>query len=346
MMPAALLLSMLALAHAQEEAAPPPEAAPAADAPRVHYDIAADDIEGQVMSLEEVWAQQTPTELLTQAIVLQEAGNRDAALARLQFLDGRDPAPLATFQLGKTLELMEDYGGALAAYDRVLARSDADAEVLHEAAFRRVLVLEDLDRHKESLAQVKALKRANTWGEGDRLDLELHQGIAELSSGKAKRGIKRIERALAALEGSTARPWVRARARAHLAGYLLQEAAALELIGDKKAARRLQERSDLMIAAEQQILAIVQLGEPEYALEGLRMIGDAYLQLYDDLLAAPPPAGLDDAQAAIYRAEVEKKATILRDKARVYYDHGIRLAERLDWQGSIRADLHARFEAL
>ncbi|MFT4976864.1 MAG: hypothetical protein ACI8S6_002769, partial [Myxococcota bacterium] len=231
------------------------------------------------------------------------------------------------------------------AYDDVVA-SGAEASLRHDAAFRRAIVLEDMGDHRASLKQIKALSSAEEWTEAESVSLELCRGIAELSSGRSRRGVERLESGLAALEGSTEQTWMRARARAARARYLLDEAAVLELKGDKKAARRLSARNALMIAAEQQVLAIVQLGETEYILVGLQEVGDAYLRLHDDLLAAPAPRKLDAAMVVIYTEAVASKAGILKRKARQYYGTGLRFAEEAGWEGGARDSLSLRLSRL
>ena len=269
------------------------------------------------LTLEEVWAEQDPTEVLTQAVAFQEIGNRDAAMLRLRFLESSAPSAAVSFQIGKTLELMEDYDGSLSYYEAVL--DDGDSEHAHNAAFRRIIVLEDVGRHTDSIAAVNALQGEGDWSEVDEVTLSLARGISELSSGKRRKGIKRIEAGLAVLEPTAESPWMRARARAALTETMLEEAAGLELVGNKKAARRLATRGSLMVAAEKQVIAIARLGEPEYALAGLVLLGDAYIMLHDDILTAPPPRRLSDDEVVIYRAEVEGRVAILSAKAKNYY---------------------------
>lgn len=108
---------------------------------------------------QEAWAQLGPDALMQQALTLQSEGRRAAALERLAYLNEHHPAPVVTFQIGKTLELDEDYTGALAAYDDILV-ADAEPDILHNAAFRRAIVLEDIGEHRASLAQIKALSEA------------------------------------------------------------------------------------------------------------------------------------------------------------------------------------------
>ncbi|MEL6344882.1 MAG: hypothetical protein AAFV53_17325 [Myxococcota bacterium] len=297
-------------------------------------------------SLEEIWASLPPEELLVQAIGFRDTGNRQAALDRLMFLNDRQPNPRLTFELGKTVELMEAYAEALPYYDDVLADPGADPGLKDAAAFRRIIVLDDLGEHRASIQQTRQLLKSREWSETDEQALILARGIAEVSMGASRKGARRIDDALTALMGTNAHPWMQSRARFALVEAMLNEARELELVGDKKAARRLQARSDLMIAAERQVVAIAELGEPEYALEGIVLLGDAYLHLYDDLLAAPPPRKLDDTQIAIYRQEVEGKAAVLTSKARAYFDQGVQFAQRVDWQGAARQALADRLEAM
>ena len=296
------------------------------------------------LTLEEVWAQQDPAELLTQAIAFQDVGNRDAALARLMVLDEHTPSTAVTFQLGKTMELMEDYDGALLRYEAVL--DEGDSEYRHNAAFRRIIVLEDTGRHAESLAAVRDLQDEGDWSESDAIILSLAQGISELSAGKTRKGVKRIESGLAQLVNPNQSTWMRARARAALVETMLTEAQELELRGNKKAARRLSQRSALMVGAEQQVIAIAHLGEPEYALAGLQLLGDAYIMLHDDMLAAPAPRRLSDDEVVIYQAEVEGRVKILSAKAKNYYGEGVKLATRVGWEGALTQTLAARHDAL
>lgn len=293
------------------------------------------------LTREETWAQLGAEGLFRQALALQDEGRRAAALERFAWLDEHHPSAAVTFQIGKTLELDEDYVGALSAYDEVLGMS-ADAEILHNAAFRRVIVLEDLGRHKESILQIKALNEAGTWQADEAASLLLCRGIAELANGRHRRGIRRIEEGLASLAGSQAQTWMQARARAALTDHLLEEAAQLSLTGNKKAARHLSQRNDLMMAAEQQVIAIAMLAESEYILAGLLQLGDAYLLLHDDLLATTPPRSLDEVQQAIYAETIAEKAAVLRRKAFVYYGKGVELADQVGWQGHLRDDLMER----
>ena len=178
------------------------------------------------------------------------------------------------------------------------------------------------------------------------LSLSLARGVNELGQGRTRRGLKRLDRALTATEGSDELTWMRAKARAALTDHLLTTAAGIQMVHGRRARRNLEARAGNISAAERQVIAIANLGEAEYALAGLELLGDAYLALHDDLRALPPPSGLSAAQAGTYRAELEQKTAVLRRKAWRYYDEGVKLATRTEWQGTISDRLRTRRQAL
>lgn len=307
-------------------------------------------------SLEATWEAIPPDQLHEEAVERRKLGDYEGAEARLRYLAARQDGPSIELALGITLELEERYADALGCYDAVLAKWPNAPEATN-AAFRRALVLGDLGRHAESLAQVRALLRRGeggsrrtsprkSWTERDRQTLELVRGVEELDSGHVRRGLRRIHRTLVALQGTDAIPWIRARARAAVVHHLLDEAASIPLVGNKRAARNLKRRAALMSQAEDQVIAIARLKQVEYALLGVEQLGDAYMRLHDDMLAAPPPHRLTDEQVAIYRQEVASKAKILQAKAWRFYDEGVSLALRSGWQGHLAHDLKARRDAI
>lgn len=293
------------------------------------------------------WSTLAVEEVLAEAVSRRRVGDFQGSLDRLGHLEGRADAPAAEVlhQRGITLEYMERFEEALAAYDAALGLSSPGETVHGEVSFRRALVLEDLGRHADSLQQVRDLQRQGGWTEPQELSLELSRGVAELRSGSTRRGLRRLDRALARLEGDAALPWLQARARTAVAGHLLAEAETLALEGNKKARRRLLARTELMVAAEAHVIAVARLGEPEYILEGLRLLGDAYLALHDDMLAAPPPGRLDAEQRALYAEAVAERAAVLPAKALRYYDEGVQVAVRTAWEGEVVQELRARRDA-
>lgn len=300
-------------------------------------------------ALRDQWTAMDPAALLDQAIERRALGDLVGARQRLEVLADTHALPvLATYHLAVTDELAEDWFLAQAGYD-TLMKAWPDHPLARDAAFRRAIVLSDAGEHDDAARALRDLQRAlrhdDATTDTDRQALELVRGAAELAAGHRRRGIQRVQRSLDALEGTDQLTWARSRARLALARTQLDEAARLDF-PPKRADQRLVERAGLIKAAEQQVIAIAKLDEPEQALAGLLALGDAHLALHDDLIAAPPPKGLSVDQERIYGAMLADKAAVLQVKAWRYYDQGVALSTRLRWQGRIRDDLRARRDAL
>ena len=287
-------------------------------------------------ALEEVEVELPPSqsELLEEGVALRRVGAFADAEAML--IRAKDqPEGLGDqvgYQLGVLHEVQERWEQAIAVYSTV-AENWPNSETASDARFRRAYCLEEMGRHKEAILAVRALQSDGRWSEDDERTMQLQRGITEIRAGRTRRGIRRV---LYHLEsGTDNRTWIRAKAR--LALVRAQTAAAAEIVlkGDKKAARRLKQRAQLIGAAEKQAIVMFNLGEPEFALEGLLMLGDAYQRLYDDMLAYPPPRSIKAADQAAYREAVKAKAAVLKAKAHARYDEGVRVAARTQWVGSV-----------
>lgn len=290
---------------------------------------------------------QDPAVVIDRAIAVRRQGDPDAARNLLLAAEPIVPEAMRSwwlYQRGICEEMAWRPADAAALYEQVIARGGPEAL---DARFRLALVLEDQGRDDEALDQVLALRKAKGLDERDRVTLELQRGVAELRTGRTRRGAKRVEAALAEVEGGDTHTWMRAKARYTLAWALLEEADALALDGrEKRVVKRLSGRAERMQAAEKQIIAIAALQEPEWVLAGLIDLGDSYADLADDLAASPAPRGLTEEQAALYRDELAKKSEVLRTKAWHSYDQGVALATRIGWESPRVATLKARREAM
>jgi len=334
-----LILACLGLALAQE---PVPAPAPEPAAESVPATVESVDDERP-----EAWAALPAQELLDAAIEHRSLGDVAGARARLQSLQARGELPvLVRYHLAVCEEVEERY---LEARDGYQALIDAfpDEPLANDARYRLAIVLEDLGEHKQADRVVKALQRGGrSWKERDRLSIALVRGSSELQSGRAGKGIRRIQDALAPLEGTDQITWARARGRLALAQALLDQAAQVEMTNGGQAKKALVARVSLLQQAMDQVIAISQLKEPEFALAGLLALGDGYASLHHDLIAAPPPRGLDADQLAIFDQELRQQIDILQVKAWRLYDQGVSLATRMRWQGHVALDLRQRRDAL
>jgi tetratricopeptide (TPR) repeat protein len=273
-------------------------------------------------------------EIITLATERRLRGDTEGALARLAVvIEQRPPPPEqadALYQLGLCHEREERFEQALAAYDR-LVLSWPDSEVAQDGWFRRALCLEYLDRHREARRSLGHIDTAGGLDLHDRLTLDLQRGISLMRTGRVRAGAKLLESAEAAADGTDMATYLRGKARIARARALLDAAERLDLRGSQRSQERaLEQRAAHIAAAEQQVAAAAYLGEPEWILEGLLVLGDAYLHLHEAMLESRPPRSLSEEGVALYREQVAERAAILQVKAWNHYDAGI--AKAAEWR--------------
>ena len=297
------------------------------------------------VDLRAVWAGMPRQAVLEEAVDRILAYDLDGAAARLRFLEEAGRAPDTTYRLGYIAELQEDWFEAISLYADV--RNDwPEAPDARNATFRMALCFEEVGQPRDSAALIDSLRADGGFGPTDAAAIALQRAITELKSGKVRRGKRHIAAALDDLAGTEQLRWLQARAHVALAAQALAEAQALPLGNSRRQLANLQRRAALINVAEAEVTAAAHTEEVDPILRGLLLLGDGYMQLHDALLAVPPPAGLGPDEVPIYTAELAKKARVLESKALRLYDDGVTLAVRTRYEGSLRATLTARRDAL
>lgn len=285
----------------------------------------------------------SPAALLDQAIELRQRGDRaasDRLLAELEPLMGPDLRGEWLYQRGVSAELAGDHAAAADLYRRSAA---TPGPRVADARMRLAYMLEELGRYEEALDQIALLSGMGGWGEADARALELQRGITELYLGEERRGLRRIEAALAALEGTQDLAWLRAKARYMLARHHYLIAADIPLaVRDRKAGRNLRSRALEMKAAEDEVIEVARLQQVEWVLASLILMGDAYRDLAAELRSAQPPKGLDSVQLLAWQNEIDHYADNAETKAWNAYDQGVQFATRLGWESPRLLEIRAR----
>ena len=276
-----------------------------------------------------------------------DEGDAQGAIDRLVWLreQGDNSAGLL-YQLGLAYELDGQFEMALSVYE-LLALEDASQQHQLSVGFRRAMCLESLDRWDEALREYRRLPQTQGFDRHDRLTLDLALGVAELRAGREKKGRDLLERSLSATAQTEELPWLRAKAWYTLADVELQKANELSLDGaQRKQVRRLEARAAAIAQAEQYLVQVVTLEEPEWILAGLLSLGDAYADLRQDMLDVPVPEHLDEEGAAHYRAVLEQRTQVLLRKSYEAYDQGLVVAGKFQIRNDATAQLEQRRDAL
>jgi tetratricopeptide (TPR) repeat protein len=297
-------------------------------------------------ALQAVWAEEQPFRLRNQAIFRLESGDYEGAIDRFELLAARgELGAEPEYYLGLCAELQRDFAAAIERYTRVVERWP-DSEQAKNARFRRALCLEDLGRHDESVADVETLRAMGAWSAADHAALDLEIAFNRYEERRSNGNERRLDEAIRLGAEAQANAWLRAKAMAARVDGRLDEADSLKLSGNNRARKRLEARADLMVASERDIETIAHLDEPEFVLQSMTRLGDAYVSLHDAMLAAKPPRRFGPDKRAIYAAEVRERSAVLVEKAWSYYDDGLQCALRVQWEGPETEILRARRDSL
>ncbi len=235
-----------------------------------------------------------------------------------------------------------DYLGARLLITEALAEPDPPVE---EATYLLGIAWElggRLGAWEDALAWAGAVGRQSN--KEDRLKVDLVVGIWRTEAG-LRRAPRRLERTLRRAP-EAAVTYYQAKAHAALARDLVSRSDALDLDAPEDVqVARLDERARLVTEAESHVAATARLEEPEWVLDGLLTVGAGYESVADDLLAAPaPPLGPDD--LALFHQLIAQRAEVLRVKAAHYYDEGLAMAGRLQWDSRRVGELERALAAV
>ncbi len=306
-------------------------------------------VHGPSVALSELYSDTPRDELFQQAIVQRQTGDMEGAIQRLVWMElGGDTDPKVLYQLALAYEGAEDHTTALSVYDRLLARS-VDVEVQRDAGFRRALCLVELGWHMAAVEQLQTLPGGNLFEPHDRYTYDLGLGVALLRAGKRDKGIALINTTLEATAGSDLVPWMRSMGWHALAVDALGRAAAkrLDMRRYRRAGKNLTARAALIAEAEQYLVEMVKLTQPDWIMKGMRDLGDAYVAVHEQLNASPPPRRLNDDADEMYQEIMAERSHMLLGKAWKAYDQGLDIAGRFGMIDTRRAqELRERRDAI
>lgn len=297
-------------------------------------------------ALAELFAAQPADQLFDEAVARRQDGDIDGAIARLAWLrDHGESSPAVLYQLGVAYELNEQFETAIAVYETLL--DEHPGEFVLDAGFRRGLCLEELGYYEAAYRQFRKIPDGIAFDRHDRYTLDIAIGIAALRAGHEAKGLQLLETALMAVEGTGEVTWIAAKGWYTLADYSLERSNQISLdVKEKKQVQRLGQRAAYIAEAEERLVKVIKLEEPEWIMAGLLSLGDAYMDLHADLVGAPHPRNLDDEQVTIYQDAVRQQASVLLTKAWAAYDQGLVVAGRFGVENRYTEQLTAARDAV
>ena len=279
----------------------------------------------------------TAEEILQQATDQTDRGDLETAASLLRFVlthfESSEPQATALYAFGKIELRQERYPEALATFD-TLVRKHPEAPEALDGLFKRALCYEELGEHRKALRSLNRIWKSDGFDVHDRYTLDLQTGITKVRMGRERAGLQLIERGLAATANTDLLPWLRAKAHITKARVLLNAASTLPLTGrEKRVVRNLQERAHLIQLAEKEVTLATRQKEPDWILEGLLLLGEAFEGLGQAIANSPPPSSLSAEAQVFYREQVQLQGDRFQAKAWHHYDEGVALALRVGYRG-------------
>ncbi len=246
----------------------------------------------------------------------------------------------ALFNAGLAHERLEVWEEALHRYAELSEPARGNGDAL-EAAFREATMLYMLGRYDEAIPLLGVLSEREELPADRRMRALTERGICEKDKGDLKAGESTLRRALALAERLEGQEEVdvslRAQAQFHLAEVYRLSFEQLVLDpsrGVEQLARDLDAKAELLLSAQGHYLRCIRLGQGEWATAAGAQVGGLYESLWEHMIQADVPPGLDAEQAEVYRVELRRKVRILLSKAINVYERTLETAVRIGAQNS------------
>ena len=201
-----------------------------------------------------------------------------------------------------------------------------------EASFRAAEAHYRLDNLAAAHAALEGILARPALPAGERVRALAQRGVVELEQGHAEAAEATLREAIRAHETASATERLAPSAAAQARFYLgeLRRAALLAApldparADESALAAELERKSELLLAAQEEYLAAIRLGDERWAVAAGFRVGELYDALRAQVLDAPLPPGLDAGQAESYRAELRREVKVLAAKAMTAYEETLR----------------------
>ncbi len=257
--------------------------------------------------------------------------------------------PLARYNSGLAKERLKDYQGAIEDYRRMLDRDPSSPDV-KDALFRIAGAYEALEVWKDAVKTFDRLLDERSDLEGiERVECFARRGAALIHLGEPARATESLKRALFLFRSGTGispseSTYYYGMARFKLGEILETEMQDIALPADEALmAPALERKCRRLLDAQIEYTHAIRIAHPHWAAAAAYRIGNLYRALWDDLLAAPMPEGLDAEERVIYLDILKQRIRVLLTKAVRQWERVLKMAERLDlkneWVDRTRRDL-------
>lgn len=258
----------------------------------------------------------------------------------------------AAFNAGLALERQAKFADALERFKPLADPAKGTGDAL-DASFRTAECYYHLDQYDQAIEILTVIAQREDVPVQDRLQAKVHRGICMLEAG-------RLDPAEVALRDSL-NFWSEKKEAERLDEYFPGQAQfylgeiyrvfyeRVELDpeqGEEKLGKELETKCEMLLSAQGHYLRAIRIGDGQWATASGYRIGALYEDLYDAMVHAKVPPGLDAEQAQIYREELLKKIRVLVTKAMSIYERTLAAAERIGAENPFIAKTRDSLERL
>ncbi len=231
---------------------------------------------------------------------------QDAASSYLKLLKEYPDSPDlvdAIFRLAGAYEKLEAWDAAAEAYAQLLTTHHDELEGIEQ--------VEALARRGASLIALQKLDEAK---------FDLRKAVQMFREG---RGVSPSDS-----------PYFYAMAQFKLGEIVHAKMRDVELPADETAVKpALEQKCRLLLEAQREYTNAIKVAHAHFAAAAAFRIGALYRDLWDDMIAAPPPPDLNEEERQIYTEILKKNIRNLLKKATVQWERTMKMARRLNLSG-------------
>jgi tetratricopeptide (TPR) repeat protein len=242
----------------------------------------------------------------------------------------------ATFNAGAAWEAQGHWLLALDRYRAAMEVEPGPGSDL-EPHWRAAGCLYQLDRYEEAIELLAPLT-AEPFKAPYRIRAMTHAGICRVEMGQLGPAEIDLRRALDLYRKEERRSEERiddsvpAQAQ-YFSGEIYRlhfEAVALQAVDDtEKLGQELEYKAQLLLSAQGHYLRAIRMGNAHWGTAAGQRVGGLYETLYDQMMTAPVPPGMEGREADLYRGLLRRKVRILVQKSISIYERTLSTAERV-----------------
>jgi tetratricopeptide (TPR) repeat protein len=241
----------------------------------------------------------------------------------------------AAFNAGLSLERLSKFADALERFKGLMDPAKGLGDAL-DAAFRAAECYYHLDDYAPAIVILTTIADREDVPAQDRLQAKVHRGICLLESGDLDGAERQLRDSLnfwaSKKDADRLDEYFPGQAQFFLGEIYRIFYERVELDpeqGEDKLGKDLEGKCEMLLSAQGHYLRTIRIGDGQWATAAGFRIGALYESLYDIMVNAKVPPGLDQEQAQIYREELRKKVRILVSKAMGIYERTLAAAERI-----------------